>query len=264
MRGLTNLGGTCYLNTAVLALAPLCWGFASERHKSTQACKMIHSILHLVLSGGDLAVDSTPLFAALRAESDFFRDPWVQCDAHDTLLRLLDMLGPPPAFVGRSRTVIRQAGKRRTGEAHDYTVISVPVQECATIRDCLGAAFRKESVDVEGGQAQLYTRMESLPDVLILHLNRFDDTTYRRLNTLITYDKQFELRTSRLSKSYALYYICLHVGDIDTGHYITVLKSGGEWYCVNDDKVHRVDEAADLFALNEAYMLGYLREDATV
>ncbi len=263
MRGLTNLGATCYLNTAILALMPLVW-VPPELVGDRQVVDVIVTTLKTLGGVGD-PIDTSTFFSVLRTKSEFFRSPTTQHDAHDTLMRLLDFLGPPQAFLGRCHTVIVEsdggtgARKRKTCP-RDFNVVSLPIADCRTVAGCLCKAWEKETVQLDGKAVCMWTRVEALPEVLLLHFNRFDPAHHHRLNTPISYVDVLDVKTSTTTKRYVLYYVCLHMGEVDGGHYMTLVKQGVQWFLINDDDVKAVAKCDELYRMGDAYMLGYVSE----
>ncbi len=68
------------------------------------------------------------------------------------------------------------------------------------------------------------------------------------------------LRSS--STLFNLLAVIVHIGTIDTGHYIVYVKGEGDlWYKCNDDWVTKVDVEEVL--ASEAYILFYMKENAS-
>ena len=64
------------------------------------------------------------------------------------------------------------------------------------------------------------------------------------------------------SVPYELYGIVVHRGTIGQGHYISFIKSNGNWYEINDTRVQRV--AQQVVQSQHAYMLFYEAQDAQI
>jgi len=65
---------------------------------------------------------------------------------------------------------------------------------------------------------------------------------------------------SREMTAYKLYGVVNHVGgDMDSGHYTAYVRSGGQWFCCNDDHVYSISE--EDVVTPHAYLLFYARSD---
>lgn len=256
MRGLRNLGSTCYLNAALWALIPV-EGFFQNAEPFMQ-------VLQSALAPGDgPAVDTAQLFTQLAQRCKLFRERHVQHDAHDALLEILDMLGPPDTFRGEVQTVIKDSkGNKRFAAKEDFTVLTIPIAGCQTLAECTKTAFQKEEVELEGAQVTKWTKFLTAPQVLLIHFNRFDPATGSVDNATIEYTQQIDIRFSNTLTRYELYYVCGHVGDTGGGHYTAIVRQGATWYLVDDHKVYRVIDNSKVFNLSGAYMLGYFKVNA--
>lgn len=255
MRGLLNLGATCYFNAALWALLAV----PDTIPEANEVCKAVLALLS-VFTGEGNPVDPTPLFIRLEAHSRHF-SRLEQHDAHDALLQLIDAMGTPPAFKGETQTVLKEGSKKRYGPREEFTILTVPVEECNSVCECVQKAFCKETVELDGKSIIKWTKCLSTPDVFLLHLNRFDPTDGSRVDTQVDYPESVNMRFSSQSVTYRLYYICFHVGEVESGHYICAVNrlQPEEWYVVDDSQVYPVKDVDQIMDIPEAYMLGYRR-----
>lgn len=253
MRGLVNLGATCYLNSAVWALLGVHDCIPPDNETSREVLK-----LKTVFCPGDKPPqDTRPLFEHLRRRTQSFK-AFQQDDAHDALLQLLEAMNTPYAFAGKTQIVLKEPDKKRYGPEEAFTVLTVPVQGCTTIGECVRMAFAKETVQLDGKPVVKWTKCLQAPRVLVLHLNRFNPSDGSRNNKHIEYCEDVEITFSGKSLPYKLYYICLHQGNANSGHYTCAVQGQcGEWYLINDHIVRLVGDVEELMDLPEAYMLGY-------
>ncbi|KAH8887064.1 ubiquitin carboxyl-terminal hydrolase-like protein [Thozetella sp. PMI_491] len=125
-------------------------------------------------------------------------------------------------------------------------------------------------------QARRHTSIKRLPNVLSIQLKRFEYKQGRneraaKIDTPVRYPLHLNMvpytnraRGQDLKENYDLARSCtydllcvvVHVGEIDTGHYITYCRVGDQWYAFNDHKVELASKADVLGA--RAYLLFYI------
>ncbi|KAK5193538.1 hypothetical protein LTR92_006909 [Exophiala xenobiotica] len=97
-----------------------------------------------------------------------------------------------------------------------------------------------------------WQRLCSLPEVLILHLGRFKsvknakgtDCETTKDETRVTFEETLDVApflepgmSFGSSTTYRLVAVLSHIGELNHGHYVSDVYSGGCWYTVNDQKV---------------------------
>lgn len=157
-----------------------------------------------------------------------------------------------------------------------------------TLKDCLDeeyitsdkCEYRCHSCD-SPQQAKRLTSIKCLPNILSIQLKRFEykqgrgdraskiDTTVRfplKLN-MLPYTNRVRVRGNRedmeleRSCTYDLLSVVVHVGEIDTGHYVSYCRAGEQWFKFND---HRVELASLSEVLSaQAYLLFYIIRSLT-
>ncbi|KAK3941177.1 putative ubiquitin carboxyl-terminal hydrolase 8 [Diplogelasinospora grovesii] len=125
-------------------------------------------------------------------------------------------------------------------------------------------------------QARRQTSIKRLPNVLSVQLKRFEFKTGRneraaKIDTPVRFPLQLNMLpyTSRgrsqdakdnyeLARSctYDLLSVVVHVGEIDTGHYVSYCRVGDQWFAFNDHKVELASKSDVLGA--RAYLLFYI------
>ncbi|KAI1940335.1 hypothetical protein LOZ12_004568 [Ophidiomyces ophidiicola] len=115
----------------------------------------------------------------------------------------------------------------------------------------------------QGATKQL--RLRTLPLIMCMQLKRFE--RHRSVSEKVDAKVAFPLcinmapyttRSSSKSTSkynYDLLSVVVHIGDIDSGHYLTYCRQGEQWFKFNDDKVTLATESEVLDA--DAYLLFY-------
>lgn len=124
-----------------------------------------------------------------------------------------------------------------------------------------------------------------LPKILCLHLKRFDAAQNRKIDNFVSFPAQGLNMGSLLSHwcevtrlesssyeandmpttepiiSYDLFGTANHKGSMQSGHYVSNVKVGDQWYSCNDQTVCYATEESVLKA-DGAYVLFYIRKDA--
>ena len=106
-----------------------------------------------------------------------------------------------------------------------------------------------------------------LPNVLIFSLQRFDFKNKQKNNTLVTFPEVLYLKNyvdtdCEIGDNfiYKLYGTINHRGDLDFGHYFSILRIKGEnyWYQFNDAFSDNL--GLDLVQSPSLYILFYVRQ----
>ncbi|RCI11478.1 hypothetical protein L249_7415 [Ophiocordyceps polyrhachis-furcata BCC 54312] len=130
---------------------------------------------------------------------------------------------------------------------------------------------------VSSQQAKRYTSIKLLPNVLSIQLKRFEykqgrhDRAASKIDNVVQFPLQlnmlpytnrvrsYESRESlELERSciYDLLSVVVHVGEIETGHYVSYCRVGDQWFKFNDHKVELASVSDVLGA--QAYLLFYI------
>ena len=106
----------------------------------------------------------------------------------------------------------------------------------------------------------------SLPQVLIIHLKRFnmESSSRTKIETFVKYPLELNMNKFLSSVTsdeephiYDLIGVCLHSGSFERGHYTAYVKKPSGWFCFNDSFVSSIS-VQDIVDRN-AYILFYLR-----
>jgi ubiquitin C-terminal hydrolase len=174
--------------------------------------------------------------------------------------------------IYRDNTILRQ-------NPEPFFLLNLPVpseKQTCTLMDCFDLYTKHETLDGENKWFNDDTNTHeevnknvvffSLPDVLIMDLKRFNNST-RKTNTLI----DFPLENMDLSKyvigynkydyQYDLYGICNHSGSSMGGHYTAYVKNAnGKWYLFNDTNISEVTNIPSIVS-SKAYCLFYRKKN---
>lgn len=94
------------------------------------------------------------------------------------------------------------------------------------------------------------------PSFLILQIKRFRQLPYpHKLTSFVKFRRKMSIKTSNGVCYYDLIAICVHIGSINSGHYIAFGKRSKGWYCFDDSLCTKVTLRTVLS--QHAYMLIY-------
>lgn len=151
------------------------------------------------------------------------------------------------------------------------------------LEDCLAAFFTNDELKGDNmyscekckklRNGLKYSRVQSLPEVLCIHLKRFRHELYysSKINTYISFPiRNLDLYCflskdsvkNSLPSQYDLSAVICHFGSVGGGHYIAYAKNcvTNKWYEYNDSLVSEVDE--EVVTNSEAYVLFYCLKDS--
>lgn len=106
--------------------------------------------------------------------------------------------------------------------------------------------------------------IRSAPNILVIHLKRFDSTHAGKLSHYVSYPEILSLNELTGTVQYRLYGVLVHLGYTShSGHYYAYVRgpNGHQWYKADDTSVNGVS-AADALSQN-AYILFYTRISET-
>lgn len=138
--------------------------------------------------------------------------------------------------------------------------LPIPDNKETSIYDCLDDYVNYETLEGDNSWYNDKTKKKedvkkrmifwSFPKILIIVLKRFsDDGRHKKLNNV-----KYPLNNLNLSKYvkgynaskyvYDLYGVCNHVGNLNTGHYTTFIKTlKNDWIHFNDDNISKIRES---------------------
>ncbi|KAF7726079.1 hypothetical protein EC973_009053 [Apophysomyces ossiformis] len=177
-----------------------------------------------------------------------------------------------------------------TSRDESFMDLSIDVEMNSSITSCLRQFSASETLchknkyfcDVCCGlqEAERRMKIKTLPNILALHLKRFKYQEQLQKYIKLTYRVvfPFELRlfntcddTEDADRMYELWAFVIHIGSgPHHGHYITVIKSNGQWMLFDDDSVTTIQEEeiqkyfSDLPGSGSGYVLFYQAVNLTM
>ncbi|KAK2744043.1 hypothetical protein FQN57_004496 [Myotisia sp. PD_48] len=317
VRGLFNLGQTCYMNVILQTLfhEPVLTAFFLGNGHGTGDCQrpncfgcaLADAFAEFRNEEKDEGFGALNLLLASWQQSSDLAG-YQQQDAHEFYQFLVDKLHESTpghldcspnchcffhsAFFGRLRSTITcgtcgkasrtedpimdvsldlQVQKKKKQAQGGGEVKSVPPP---TLQGCLEGYTSPEKLAAseygcsqcgsnEGVTKQL--KLRKLPVILCMQLKRFERnrSVSEKVDTKVSYPITLNMLPyttrpnchNRSRFQYDLLSVVVHIGDLDSGHYLAYCRHGEQWFKFNDDRVTVVTEAEVLGA--DAYLLFY-------
>jgi len=247
MRGLVNLGNTCYFSTAVQCLAhvpPLSKYFFENSYNGnceiTKEYRVVVMDLFRVQTG---PVNPENLLKAFRSKFPDFT--YGQHDAQEVVIILLDVfensLGKEliqGIFNGQETQEVAWSGGK-TSRVNPFTVLLIDV-DCEDALETL-VNRRQDPVALENytddsGQthavAAIRNQVTKWPKVLGISFSM--------------YDRKFPIHIPLEFKGLRLFSCIIHHGIRNGGHYALLVRRYDSWYIKDDESVRQVPEPKDL------------------
>ena len=148
-----------------------------------------------------------------------------------------------------------------------------PILQFSDISECLDNYCRVELLSSDNAwyndklkkyeTVNRQVKFISLPDVIILSLNRFDNFNNKsRKNVRFTLDMTIDFGKYMLDSNerqlYNLYGVCCHKGSSNYGHYTSIVKNNinDKWYLYDDDNIEllNANEYSKVLELDQPYV----------
>ena len=237
MKGLINLGSTCYFNSALQCLlqTPI---LANTFLKTdyTGNCQIVYEYQNVVRNfwknDDPRPLDVSKLLNLFREKFKQF-EPGYQHDAQEAVLCLVDALDTKfTTFEMIQETVCKSEKTRIFPTMTMYTgVLDGSERWC-------GIENFEDSKGETHALAATRTLFWKLPKVLILSLT---------VKTVVTLEEDLDLskwlhpESIETKTTYKLFATCVHSGSQNGGHYAAFTRHKGQWYLKDDDAVSKVD-----------------------
>ena len=243
MRGLVNLGNTCYFNTAVQCLAhvpALTKHFFSTKLNGCE-CKITKeyqiTVIQLFLKDKTGPVHPGPLLVAFRSKFPEFGHG--QHDAQEVIIHFIDIFEKSigkefiqKLFNGEGlQTVVWNGGISNLKT--EFTTVILDVAEETTLSKLLEQ--RQVPVEIENyidssgkthEKVQLQNTIKRFPHVMSF--------------TFSMYDRKFPIEVPLEFEDHKLFACIIHQGIQHGGHYALLVRRYDTWYLKDDENVQEV------------------------
>ncbi|KAJ8607408.1 hypothetical protein CTAYLR_009947 [Chrysophaeum taylorii] len=304
LRGFHNMGNTCFMSCILQVLVhspPFQAFFLHGGHErcgesTCLACEMA-TIFAAVFDDDEKADDAVVphrmLYATWKVADRLAG--YEQQDAHEFLMVLLDALAKRvdagknrglnfirEVFCGSLRSDVVCAACGATSSTREpFLDLSLALDDSAPLKleECLDRFTSPEmlpetTVCEACGRTVSRSKqltVEKLPNVLVIHLKRFDARKDRKITEHLDFPPACDLgphlspfrnsaATPPPKHAFTLWAVVNHSGaDVARGHYTCYVHEGGKWFVCDDTKVNEVD--FEEVHHSEGYILFYVRTD---
>jgi len=270
--GLTNFGSTCFVNSVLQQFfysIPFLIDFYSCK-SAEMAFLIFHDLLTEVCTSTTSIVDSSEFTRSVITLSQGIFHFGEQGDAHEFYSFVTERLpkNTTQSFKGIfEQNITTYNGKILSSKSEPYSSIGLSLRH-NSLENALHSFFSPEPLCEENQyidsrtnkkiNALKSTKIIEFPKVLVFHLARFsyDTTEHKRMkiNKYFQFPVSIDMGSYSVSANsgyrYELSGIVVHSGTPDFGHYISVVKISGKWFCFNDSTVNEIDIN---YALQESY-----------
>lgn len=245
MRGLWNLGNSCWFNTAVQCLAhvPPLTKHLFEVDLSNSPCEITREyqkvVKQLFVKGKTDPVSPSDLFGAFKVRFPQFAD-MKQHDAQEAILYFIDVfegsLGKEfitNLFNGEETQVTEWPSGGRSERPNTFTTLLLDVTEPCRLQDLL--KDRNEPIFIENytdesgtthEKASVQTRVSRWP--------KFTNFSFSM------YEYKFPVEIPFEFEGLKLFACVLHQGHRNGGHYALLVRRYDKWYIKDDEKIMEV------------------------
>jgi ubiquitin C-terminal hydrolase len=247
LAGMQNLTATCYMNSVLQQILRIpAFQFELSRIDSShdQSIEALRQMLFSLMFSQRRVVDTGAFIGTWKGWGSQPVSAAEQQDANEFLVFLLD--GWPDQLSSLFRgeiTNICSFGNEITETVEPFWSVSLEVNGTSHLDDSLKAFASVKVSDqfIRDGDklasARWTHRLKTLPPILVLQLRRFDFDFARLIRYKITNYFRFPEELELMETQYELNGCVLHKGDLQDGHYSSIVRIDGKWTKFDDLQV---------------------------
>lgn len=285
--GLRNYGATCYMNSIFQQLYhtfPFAYMVKTYEFKEESHQKLQHLFQRMGLTVSKFC-EPEPFINTWVGWNQQSVNPKEQQDAIEFLQYLLDQLPDELSgiFRGCFVNIIEDLEDRFSYEKEEpFYSLCLTVKGFSDFQTSL-EAFSQEELFTGNNQyysedlddkvdARKYIRIRTAPPVLVVQLKRFEFNANNwaryKVHDFFEFPPEINLRDIMFKDEgdvvYELSGIVIHTGEVNAGHYYSIIKKNDKWYRFNDIEVSEVEnyelEAFGSESRKSAVLLFYQKE----
>lgn len=260
LRGLKNLGATCYMNSTLQQLCQInefTDTFFSAKFQSKTWQEAFQYVLMKMKFFPEKAINPISYINLWTDWGDEKINPSVQQDASEYLsmlfTRIEDVEGALQLFRGKIVSKFVTMDDEFVAEREEpIESLQFEVKNHANMSESINTFLQpsifngKNKYSTENGKidAKCYHFIKEAPKYLIVQLKRFEYNVEKqireKINTYYKIDEVLDIGPMTVSKQEMLYDLIgvqVHLGTSDSGHYYSYIKKKNQWYCLNDESV---------------------------
>ncbi|MDR0590406.1 MAG: hypothetical protein LBG09_00925 [Puniceicoccales bacterium] len=205
-----------------------------------------------------------------------------QQDVHELILILFDRLerafrqggSPTSCFYFRVRTeIFRNNGFVPCEESQPANVLLLPFpgtpkdEQSFTLEEMIEDRFAESEINDGGIDTQRREIVDEWPIWLLVEIERFkfiDGEKSIKINNFVDIPNELDLSqySSGGPAKFRLVGIINHSGTLERGHYVIVVREGGQWIIYNDENRDMLPEVIPYISGMTPYMLLYRRKNS--
>lgn len=266
IRGLKNLGATCYMNSVFQILFSNKY-FTQKLLEAEPKEEWIKKLQELFFR---LRETIKPYIDAkdFCKEFEYFGSKINLCeqqDAAEFLDYLLTHLGDiSDMFKGEMSNKFIYQGQTLSEKIEEFYLLPIVIKDCANIEESFKIFLSKEIIpnyksDVLGKSVDVerYSKIKAPPKYLIVHLKRFDYDLRNNTKTKIKshYDFPEHLNIKEISEVEAKYTFTgsiAHIGGSDHGHYFASVRKDNSFISISDTEIEFNKNDSVIFGMDHA------------